>query len=75
MKFTVQFTGRVKRDDGSYLEQPLALTVDVDESHLAGLEGDAKAHKARELAWDAYKSRSGFRRWPGDVAPEVTAQE
>ena len=56
MKFTVQFTGRVKRDDGSYLEQPLSLTVDV--TPPAGLSDAETAHRCREAAWDEFKRRS-----------------
>ena len=71
MKYVVTFTGRVTRDDGVHADTPLTLTVDVDEGPLAGLEGDARLHRAHELAWDEFKRRSGLRRWPGDVAPTI----
>lgn len=60
MKFTVQFVGRIVRDDGTQALTPLTLTVDAPNV---------------ELAWDEFKRRSGLRRWPGDVAPTIVEAE
>lgn len=83
MRFIVSFTGRVKREtDGGFEEVPLTLGIDVAGPPIANPdkpptpeEEAASMHKMRELAWDEFKRKSGFRRWQGDTPPSITVDE
>jgi hypothetical protein len=66
MRFVVEFTGKLQ----SGQTQPMTLAVDVTDAPK-----DAPPEALRELAWDAFKRKTGLRRWPGDKPPVITAKE